>query len=405
MRAVTIAAVGAVLLSANAARADGPPSAVYLVEAVGNRNEHTLGVADLAAGKTTDIIKSIPMGVQDEIAVDAATRRWAITFQQGWNGDPLFLDGKVLTEPAGVHAIVTGQLDTPGIVTLVGDPACHAKKRACFETVIGFVGGGQLLVTRSEGSSWWMWNQRALTAGAKPAPVVDKALARAGNSMTIGTDGKRVAYLGRKSDLWVTAWPAPAVVARPAKVKAAKKRVASPPLVMSDPSLIGDHIFYFRRNPDDQSGLIAAWDLVRNTEIEIFRFPDPAPVWRHRFLYSPTRGSVFFQHDATFERADLYEVSLTTWQVKKVGADVRELLDLSADGRFLLCAAYGEPDAGKRKVFDQFLVVIDADTGKEAKRLTLPYKLPRIHDARFVTDLRASGHERDVPSIPVPPPR
>jgi hypothetical protein len=382
-----VALLGAIALAASipgVAHADGPPPAVYLVEAIGNRNEHTLGLADLAAGTTTDILKTIPMGVQDEIAVDAATRRWAITFQQGSNGDPLFLDGKVLSEPLGVHAIVTGQLDTPGIVTLGGDPACHAKKRACFETAIGFVAGGQLLVTRSEGSSWWMWNQRALTAGAKPSPVVDKALARSGNSLAIGSDGKRAVYLGRKSDLWVTAWPAPAAVAKPPKVKAAKKRVAAPPLVMSEPSLVGDHIFYFRRNPDDQSGLIAAWDLVRSTEIEVFRFPDSAPLWRHRFLHAPSRGSVFFQHDASFERADLYEVSLTTWQVKKVGTSVRKLLDVSGDGRYLLCAAYAEPDAAKRKVFDQYLVVIDADTGKEARRLTLPYKLPRLHDARFV---------------------
>jgi hypothetical protein len=384
MRAVLVAAAGAVLLSSLPARAGGPPPAIYLAEAVGEGNTFTLGVADPGSGAFTTVLGKLPSGINTRLAVDAKTRRWAFSFQQLSNGDPLFLDSKLLSEPQGPHAILTGQLDTPGFTVLAGDPACASKKRACFETPLGFVADGQLLLTRSEGSSWWMWNQRALTAGAKPLPVVDKALARAGLALTIGTDGKRAAYTGKRGDLFVTAWPAPAAVAKPPKAKAAKKRVAKPPLVMSDTALVGDHIFYFRRNPDDQSGLIAAWDLVRSTEIEVFRFPDSAPLWRHRFLHAPSRGSVFFQHDASFERADLYEVSLTTWQVKKVGTSVRKLLDVSGDGRYLLCAAYAEPDAAKRKVFDQYLVVIDADTGKEARRLTLPYKLPRLHDARFV---------------------
>lgn len=383
MRVVLLTA--AALLTARAAHADGPPPAIYLAEAIGEGNIYTLGAADPSTGTITPIVTKVPAGVQTQIAVDAPTRRWALSFHQLSNGDPLFLDGKVLSEPDGPHVLLTGQLDTPGYTVLPGDPACNSKKRACFETPIAFVAGGTLLVTRSEGSSWWMWNQRALTATAKPIPIVDKALARAGVALTIGTDGKRVAYLGKKkSDLWVAGWPAPTDVAKPAKVKAAKKRVAAPPLVLSDPSLVGDHLFYFRRKPDDQSGLIATWDLVRNTEIEVFRFPDPAPLWHHRFLSAASRGSVFFQHDAAFERADLYEVSLSTWQVKKIAGDMRELLDVSPDGRFLLAAAYAEPDPGKRKVFDQALVVIDVDTGKEVRRLTLPHKLPRIHDARFV---------------------
>jgi hypothetical protein len=383
MRAVLVAAL---LLTAHAAHADGPPPAIYLAEAVGEGNTFTVGVADPATGDVTTVLGKLPTGVNAQIAVDAPTRRWAISFHQLSSGDPLFLDSTMLSEPDGPHVILTGQLDTPGYTVLTGDPACTSKKRACFETPIAFVADGSLLVTRSEGSSWWMWNQRALTAGVKPVPIVDKALARAGLALTVGTDGKRAAYLGKKkSDLWVTPWPAPANVAKPAKVKAAKKRAAAPPLVLSDVSLVGDHLFYFRRKPDDQSGLIAAWDLVRNTEIEIFRFPDPAPLWHHRFLSASTRGSVFFQHDAAFERADVYEVSLTTWQVKKIIGDMRELLDVSADGRYLLAAAYAEPDPAKRKVFDQALVVIDADTGKEVRRLTLPHKLPRIHDARFVS--------------------
>ncbi len=361
-----------------------PPPVVFVVEAVGERNTMTLGVADVTTGKATPLLSGLPNGLNTTLAVDAATRRWAFTFHQLTDGDPLFLDGKLLTEPGGVHAVITGQLDTPGLTALAGDPACHSKKRVCFETPIAFVAGGQLLITRSEGSSWWMWNQRALTADARPLPVVDKSLARAGRALALGTDGKRVTYVGKKGDLWVAPWPAPAAVARPAKVKAAKKRVASPPLVMSDPALVGDHLFYFRRNPADQSGLIAAWDLTRGTEIEVFRFPDPAPVWHHRFLFAPRRGSVIFQHDAAFERADLYEVSLTTWQVKKIAGDLREVLDLSPDQRFVVAAAYAEPDASKRTVFDQYLVVIDLDTGKEVKRLALPFKLPRLHDARFV---------------------
>ncbi len=366
-----------------------PPPVIYLVEAIGEHNTHDLGVADVTTGKTTPILDDLPTGISQELAVDGATRRWAFTFHQLANGDPLFLDGKVLTEPSGVHAVIAGQLDTPGITVLAGDPACHSKKRACFETPLFFAAGGQVLVTRSEGSSWWTWNRRVVGPDARPVSIVDKKLADAGHTLAVGTDGKRAAYQGKRAGLFVTAWPALATALKPAKVKAARARVAAPPLVMSDVALIGDLIFYFRRNPDDQSGLIAAWDLARKTEIEVFRFPDGAPTWHHRFLHAPARGSVIFQHDAAYERADVYEVSLTTWQVKKIGADVRELLDISPDGRFVLAAAYAEPDPARRKVFDQYLVILDVQLGREIARMAMPARLPRIHDARFVAPTAA----------------
>jgi hypothetical protein len=200
MRSV-ILGLGIAILSARAAHAEGPPPVVYLAEAVGEGNTYTLGVADPATGAFTTILGKLPSGVSTQLAIDAPTRRWAFTFHQLSNGDPLFLDGTLLSEPLGVHAVLTGQLDTPGYVVLAGDPACHSKSRACFETPIAFVAGGQLLVTRSEGSSWWMWNQRVLTAAAKPVPIVDKALTRAGLALTIGTDGKRAAYTGKRGDL------------------------------------------------------------------------------------------------------------------------------------------------------------------------------------------------------------
>jgi len=365
-----------------------PPPAIFLVEAVGEHNTIDLGVVDLSTGKTTALLSDLPSGVNQQLAVDAATRRWALTFHQLSNGDPLVIDGKALTEPSGVHGVISGQLDTPGVTVLAGDPKCHSKKVACFETPLFFAAGGQVLITRSEGSSWWMWNRRVLAPGAKPVPIIDRRLAATAGPPAVSADGKRAAYQGKRGGLFVTPWPALTTAPKPAVVKAAKKKVAAPPMIMSDLGLFGDHIFYFRRNPDDQSiGFIAAWDLTRKTEIEVHRLSQPYGLWHHRFFATP-RGTVVFQDDVAFERAELHEVSLTTWEVTRNGADIRELLDVSADGRFALAAAYAEPDPQKRKVFDQALVVIELATGKELSRTALPAKLAKIYDARFVAPAR-----------------
>src|SRR5688572_19936247 len=162
MRAATLAAIAAALLAPRVAAADSPPPVVYLAEAVGEGNTFTLGVADIAAGSFATILGKLPPGISTQLAVDAPTRRWAISFHQLSSGDPLFLDGQLLSEPDGPHVLLTGQVGAPGHTVIAGDPACHSKKRACFETPIAFVAGGKLLVTRSEGSSWWMWNQRTL---------------------------------------------------------------------------------------------------------------------------------------------------------------------------------------------------------------------------------------------------
>ena len=131
--------------------------------------------------------------------------------------------------------------------------------------------------------------------------------------------------------------------------------------------------------------MIAAWDLVRATEIEAFRLPEPAPSWHHRFLPAPARGSVIFQHDVGFDRADVVELSLTTWQVRTIARDVREVLDVSADGRFVVAAAFANPDAATRTVFEQQLVLIDVELGREVARLALPARLAKLYDARFVS--------------------
>ena len=221
----------------------------------------------------------------------------------------------------------------------------------------------------------------------KPASRTQRA-SRATSGLIPGISAITItaAYLGKRGGVFVTALPALTTAARPSVIKPARARAAAPPVVMSDPAPVGGHVFYFRRDPADQRvGFIAAWDLAARTEREVFRLTMPFPMWSYRFFPTP-RGTVVFQDDVAFERATLHEVTLSTWAVTQVGADVRQLLDVSPDGRYAVAAAYAEPDPDRRrkKVFDQQLVVIDLERRREITRITLPARIPRIYDARFV---------------------
>lgn len=77
---------------------------------------------------------------------------------------------------------------------------------------------------------------------------------------------------------------------------------------------------------------------------EVLRTSQPSSLWFHRFL-ATARRTVVFQDDVGFERAD----------ATRRGAAV-----------------------------DHWLVVLDLERGAEVARASLPARVPRVLDARFV---------------------
>jgi hypothetical protein len=104
------------------------------------------------AGQETVILDGIPLGSM-QLAAHAATGRWAMTFGQLANGDPLVIGGKTVSKPLDRNTLVLG--DLAGVTAAVyGDKACTNKKHACFETPLLWSADGAYVYVRSEASSW-----------------------------------------------------------------------------------------------------------------------------------------------------------------------------------------------------------------------------------------------------------
>jgi Tol biopolymer transport system component len=204
-------------------------------------------------------------------------------------------------------------------------------------------------------------------------------------SFTVSPDGARAAYVLGDA-IYVTAWPAqPADPKKAAVVVKAGKVAVKPSLLMSDVAIFGDTIFYFRREPKEQKrGWIEAWDLAAKKATTVFELPEDYPMWNGRFLWSSSRKSVLFQHDASYGRGDVYEVALADLQAKKRFGDVHRLLDVSPDGRWVLYAAYTAPDRGDRPDNPEVLVVFDLERGTEMARAASGVPGARFEHAYFV---------------------
>jgi len=359
------------------------PPIVVLAASSSGETPVMLGTVDGQTGVTTPVLPGLPLGVGRELAVDPSSGAWALSFRQLDNGDPIVIDGTPRGKPSGPAVLVAGTLGSTALTVLAGDPKCTSHKVACFESPVRFEAGGAVLVTHSESNRWWMWNRRVVKTGAKPVALVDAKLAKAGASLAVGSDGQRAVYT-TKTKLAITAWPAQTVKKKGrAKVGRAVAPVAD---VMSAPMLTGDHVFYFRRDEDQRIGRIAAWDLVGKREVSVLELPLEYPMWNHRFLAVPARGTIVFPVDVAFERADLYEVPLAglgTTPPRRLVGDLHALLDVSPDGTLALAAAYRQPDAATRTDLTQDLVVIDLATGRMVRRIDLGLAGATIYDARF----------------------
>jgi len=335
-----------------------PPRILSLAQRVGSGDmTATLEVVD-QTGKTTPVLDQLPLGGMS-LGVHQATGRWAMTFFQLSNGDPLQLDGKAVSKPDDRNTLVLG--DLTGVIShAYGDKGCTSKKKACFETPVAWSDDGAYVFVESLGSSWGTigrWN-----FGKKPKRAV--ITAKKPGTLMIAPGGKRAAYVGKDGVHVVTF---PKAKKKAAKIKPTKQAVVAPDLLMSSVYPIGDRLYWFRREPTEQKqGWFEAYDLVTKQTITLLEAPTEFYMMRGGFLSTGPRATVLFGVDAEFERADIYEVG-ADGKATVIARDVAQLLDVSADGRYVLVTRRKEPKKGNVPGNTEQLVIIDLDTRRDAQ--------------------------------------
>jgi hypothetical protein len=350
-----------------------PPSVLYLAEH-DHAGPSALAVITPTGDRTQMILADIPLGSY-QLEVHAATGRWAMTFGQLSTGDPLEIGGKAVSK-LDRNTLLLG--DTSGVVaTTYGDPGCTSVKRACFETPKAFSSDGAYVFVQAETSSASTLSRWTFGKKPKRAAVTDKKH----GWMEISDDGKRASYLD-KDGIHVTTWPAQKKKA--AKLKLTKKAVVAPDLLMSGPWPIGGRLYWFRREPVEQKrGYFESYDLATKATTVLREATADFPMMNGGFVSTGPRGTVLFLDDvkANFNRLDVFE-SAGDAAATVVAHDVRQLLDVSPDGRYLLATRWKDVDLGETGTNPEVLVIIDLQTKAEISVLEVGVK---IDDAAFVT--------------------
>ncbi|MBK7077758.1 MAG: hypothetical protein IPH44_36220 [Myxococcales bacterium] len=329
----------------------GPPAVLALTERTfAGGHEVALRRFD-ADGAARAVQAGMPLGTY-HLAAHAGTGRWVLSFHQLSNGDPLTIGGLAVSKPDDRSTLVFGERDQV-VATIYGDPACTSKVKACFESPVRFSPDGAYVFVQSEGSSWATWGRWTFAPKPIRAAIAD---ARTAAALAVDDLGKRAAYQGKGGAVYVTAWPAPAAKAR--KLVAAKKATVTLPLIMSAAVPVGDHLYWFRRDPADQAvGVYEAWSLTARKVVATQRAAASYPLVRGALVPVPARGSVVFVDDTGFERGTLWELGPAG--ATALAADVRQALAVSTDGRFVLATRRKDPAAGNAVGNGERLVVID----------------------------------------------
>lgn len=348
----TLLSLIALALPLAAAHADepAPPTVLALTERT-FAGGHEVALRRFAPDGVHDVLVGMPLATY-HLAVHAGTGRWVLAFHQLGNGDPLTIAGQVVSKPDDRATLVFGEGDRV-IAAVYGDPACTSKVKVCFESPVRFSADGAYVFVQSEASSWVTWGR--WTFGAKPvrAAIAD---ARTASSLAVDDLGKRAAYQGKGGAVYVTAWPAPVAKAR--KLTAAKKATVTLPLIMSAAVPVGDHLYWFRRDPADQAvGYFEAWSLTARKVVATQRAAASYPMLRGALVPVPARGAVAFVDDTGFERGTLWELGAAG--ATALAADARQVLAVTADGRFVLATRRKDPPRGNAVDNPERLVVID----------------------------------------------
>ncbi len=351
------------LLPAPAAIADQiapPPTAPHVI-AVAQRERAGDSTATLAvydgSGTATPLIDAMPLASM-HLGVHQATGRWALVFHQLSNGDPLQIAGKAVSKPDARNTLVLG--DLTGVTAAVyGDKACTNAKKACFETPRAWSPDGAYVYVESLTSSWGTVGRWSF--GKKPKRAV--ITAKKPGALSISPDHTRAAYVAKDG---VHAVKLPAAKKKATKIKATKKPTVSPDLLMSEVYPIGDKLYWFRREPTEQKqGWFEAYDLTTKQTTQLLEAKTEFYMPRGGFVSTHARGTVLFGYDADYERAEIYEAA--GGQVTLITRDVRQLLDVSADGRYVLVTRRKDPKKGDVSGNPEQLVIIDLDTRRDVQ--------------------------------------
>lgn len=332
-------------------------------------------------GEATIVLDALPTGSY-HLDAHQATGRWLLTFGELSNGEPLTIGGEAVSNDV-TNTLVLGEGDKV-VATTQGDRTCTRNKKVCFEQGRGFTPDGAYVFVESMRSTWSTWGRWTFGARPKRVEVVDKKL---GAGLAVSPDGKTAAYVA-KDGIHVTAWPAqPASAKKKApKLKATKKAVANPTVLMSELWPIGDRVYYLRREPVEQKlGWYEAYDAGDRKTITLLQAPTEFPMGYDTPVRStgPRRTAVFTA-DVGFERRDLYEVAEDGDAPVRLAGDVRQLLDVSDDGRYALLTRRKDPAKGNTIDNPELLVIFDLVDRRDVKVLDVRGTGTVIEGAHFV---------------------
>ena len=244
--------------------------------------------------------------------------------------------------------------DRTGMVAEVaGDPACGARKPACFELPLAFTPDGAAVLTvsaRSAGATL----ARYVFGRAGRQLLAGKAIA---TRLALARDHARAAY-ARRGGLTLIDWTARGPRPRdPGQAVAIGGDLDQ--LVMLDEAVL------FRRE--------VGRDRRRTTTLEVLDLAtgDREVVYRPRHtltwapLPAPARGSAFV-HDCDRARGDrgCDVVEVTVAGARTMARGVVRAHDVSADGRYLLASRYPR-GADVRATAWPDLVVVELATGRD----------------------------------------
>lgn len=319
-----------------------PPQAIYLAERQPNNGKSGVEISGTNGGNLPSTVPSVSTlvletpGPGGQLVVSADGARWAMSFQQGGGAAPLRLDDKVLSAARGPAVLIFGDANGAVIGHTLGNNKCSQKGRACFEVPVYFGPNDHTLFTQELRSRGGSWNQ--YTVGAAPrmqvygkqAPQWDTVAAKA--TTVVGANVVLQHFDGNKK-------PANGMTYR------------LPANVMSPVVHLGGKLVYFRRDGAEQRvAVVETFDTGASIWVDangktnagsqfkiIATAAEAFANWRNDFVANPAQQSLLFALDASFENADVFELT-STGVVRKIAAGIFQIYDASPDGAWLLAS-------------------------------------------------------------------
>lgn len=318
-----------------AAPEDTPPRAMYLVRAITKgKSWHEVGVLDVKAKQQlTPVHRDLEFGMW-ALAVHPQTGRYALSY----NGELTRFEDRTVTPTKDVVVIIMAELGKGVLSIIAGDPTCI--QGPCYESVNRFSPDGARVLTDIFHKSYTMMNRYSFEAAPARGAFIDKRkVKRHAGRFTLSPDLTQLAY-AEGDGVYVEAMP-PATSPRAAqkqprqsKALVTRKMLFDSPLLLTPGAVV-----YFRREPIEQKdGFFEAVDIKSKKVTQLYKFAGGFPFWQTGAFFSPHAGVVLVDDDGDHA---LHAVALAGGSDKILASDIHNILDMSADGRYLLCARAG----------------------------------------------------------------